>query len=186
MTDRRPAVVPAVIARGGRGAVTSPHHLASQAGLGILRSGGSAVDAAIGTNAALAVTSSFMCGLGGDAFWLIHDAETTTTTALNGSGRSAAGATIEAARAAGLEQMPVRGAWTVTVPGAVDSWRVAHERHGRLPWAQLFEPAMELASDGFPAGAGWVSAIAGATKAFGATSDWARTFRPLGRDWRLG
>lgn len=186
MTDRRPAVVPAVIARGGRGAVTSPHHLASQAGLGILRSGGGAVDAAIATNAALAVVSSFMCGLGGDAFWLIHDAETSTTRALNGSGRSAAGATIDAAHAAGLQQMPLRGAWTVTVPGAVDSWRVAHERHGRLPWAQLFEPAVELAADGFPAGASWVSAIAGATKTFGATSDWARTFRPLGRDWRLG
>lgn len=173
-------------ARGARGAVTSPQHLASQAGLGILRSGGTAVDAAIATNAALAVVSSFMCGLGGDAFWLIHDAATTTTTALNGSGRSAAGATIDAAHAAGHEQMPLRGAWTVTVPGAVDSWRVAHERHGLLPWATLFEPAIELAHDGFPAGSGWVGAIANGAKAYGESGDWARTFRPLGRDWRLG
>ena len=82
--------------------------------------------------------------------------------------------------------MPLRGPWTVTVPGAIDSWRVAHERHGRLPWATLFEPAIELAHDGFPAGSGWVGAISNGTTAFGEAGDWARTFRPLGRDWRLG
>ncbi|MBA2557765.1 MAG: gamma-glutamyltransferase, partial [Chloroflexi bacterium] len=54
-------------ARGTRGAVVSPHGLASEAGMGVLRAGGSAVDAAIATNAALAVVSSYMCGLGGDA-----------------------------------------------------------------------------------------------------------------------
>lgn len=181
-----PAVVPAVIVRGARGAVTSPHHLASQAGIGMLRAGGSAVDAAIATNLALSVVASYMCGLGGDAFWLIFDAETATTRALNGSGRSAAGATIEAARRAGHDEMPLRGAWTVTVPGAIDSWRAAHEAHGRLPWATLFEPAIELAADGFAASAAWVRTISNATTAFGAASDWAKTFRHHGRDWRLG
>ncbi|HUG47550.1 MAG TPA: gamma-glutamyltransferase, partial [Candidatus Limnocylindria bacterium] len=58
-------------ARGLRGAVASPHYLASEAGLGVLRAGGSAVDAAIATNAALAVVAAHSCGLGGDAFWLI-------------------------------------------------------------------------------------------------------------------
>src|SRR3954470_19251740 len=112
-TSPSPAIAPAVLARGARGAATSPHHLASGVGLAILRAGGSAVDAAIATNAALAVVCSYMCGLGGDAFWLIHDAATETTHALNGSGRTAASATIEAARKAGLEEMPVRGPWTI-------------------------------------------------------------------------
>src|SRR4051812_18206325 len=96
------ALVPAVTAAGANGAVASPHHLATTAGVAILRAGGSAVDAAIATNAALSVVASYMCGLGGDAFWLIHDPEQGRVVALNGSGRSAVGATIAAAHAAGL------------------------------------------------------------------------------------
>lgn len=186
MLARQSAVLPPVVARGARGAVTSPHHLAGQAGLGILRAGGSAVDAAIATNAALCVVACYMCGLGGDAFWLIHAAESGTTHALNGSGRSAAGATIAAARAAGHDEMPLHGGWSVTVPGAVDSWREAHERFGNLPWGSLFEASIELAEDGFPASAAWVRAIANATRVFGPEGDWARTFRPHGGSRRLG
>ena len=68
-------LVPAPLARGRHGAVVAPHHLATAAGLGVLRAGGSAVDAAIATNAALAVVMPNGCGIGGDAFWLIWDAE---------------------------------------------------------------------------------------------------------------
>jgi gamma-glutamyltranspeptidase / glutathione hydrolase len=185
MPERAPALVQASLRRGLRGAVASPHHLASEAGLGIVRAGGSAVDAAIATNAALAVVSSFMCGLGGDAFWLIWNPETLTVTALNGSGRSASGATLEAARASGLDQMPMRGPWSITVPGAVDSWRMAHERHGRVPWPTLFEPAIELAR-GFPASRTWVTSIEHGAALFGERSDWARVFRPAGRAWTVG
>lgn len=179
--------VPAITARGVNGAVVSPHALASGAGLAILRAGGSAVDAAIATNAALSVVTSYMCGLGGDAFWLIWpgDAGEAALHALNGSGRSAAGATIEAAHAAGLDRMPVRGPWTVTVPGAVRSWGDAHARFGRLAWADLFGPAIELAA-GFPASAGWVGAIERSAAVFGTAGDWASVFRPLGRAWLTG
>jgi gamma-glutamyltranspeptidase/glutathione hydrolase len=163
--------------------VASPHHLASQAGLGVLRAGGSAVDAAIATNAALAVVAAHSCGLGGDAFWLIWDG--TEVHALNGSGASAAGATIEAAAAAGLTEMPFRGPWTVTVPGAIHSWGEAHDRFGRLPWRALLEPAIELA-DGFAASAEWCRIIERAAEVFGTDSDWAHTFRPDGRPWRPG
>ncbi len=172
--------MPARIVRGTRGAVASPHYLASEAGIGVLRAGGTAVDAAIATNAALAVVSSYMCGLGGDAFWLIWAGE--LVVGLNGSGRSARGATLEAA-AAGLSEMPMRGPWTVTVPGAVHSWGEAHARFGRLPWRTLLEPAIELA-EGFPATPGWRDAIERAAGVFGTDGDWARTFRPLGRAWR--
>jgi gamma-glutamyltranspeptidase/glutathione hydrolase len=165
--------------------VVAPHHLATEVGLGVLRAGGSAVDAAIATNAALAVVAGHSCGLGGDAFWLIHDPVTGVVHALNGSGRSAAAATIEAARAAGHRTMPLRGPWSVTVPGAVHSWGEAHARFGRLPWATLLAPAIELAT-GFPASPGWADAVERAALVFGADGDWARTYRPDGRPWRVG
>ncbi|HET7677293.1 MAG TPA: gamma-glutamyltransferase family protein [Candidatus Limnocylindrales bacterium] len=181
--DHQPALAPARPAYGTRGAVVGPHHLATQAGLAMLRAGGNAVDAAIATNAALAVVSAHSCGLGGDAFWLIWDGG--RLHGLNGSGRSGAGATIEAARSAGLEEIPLRGPWTVTVPGAVRSWGDAHSRFGRLPWADLFRPAIELA-EAFPASPGWRRAVERAAKLFGTDGDWARTFRPHDRAWRAG
>jgi len=170
-------------AQGARGAVASPHFIATRVGLDILRAGGSAVDAAIATNAALSVVAAHSCGLGGDAFWLVWDGN--QVHGLNGSGASAGGATLEAAGAAGLERMPTRGPWTVTVPGAIHSWGEAHARFGRLPWADLVRPAAELA-DGFAATQGWVEAIERSTAVFGTAGDWARTFRPAGRPWQPG
>lgn len=176
-------LVPAPLARGVRGAVVAPHHLATAAGLGVLRAGGTAVDAAIATNAALSVVSSYMCGLGGDAFWLIWD--DATLHALNGSGRSARSATVDSARSARLSAMPLRGPWTVTVPGAVRSWGDAHARFGRLSWETLLDPAIELAG-GFPASPGWSGAVERAAAIYGERSDWAAAFRPHGRAWRAG
>lgn len=184
-TDRAPALVPAPTAWGSRGAVVSPHHLATEAGLGVLRAGGTAVDAAIATNAALAVVAGHSCGLGGDAFWLIHDQATGTVLALNGSGRSAQGATIEAAWAASHLTMPQYGPWSITVPGAIDSWGLAHARSGRLAWADLLSPAIELAT-GFPASPTWVAAVESAALTYGTDGDWARTYRPHGRPWHIG
>ena len=181
--DPLPASVPLFPAWGRRGAVVSPHRLATEAGLGILRAGGGAVDAAIATNAALAVVAAHSCGLGGDAFWLIWDGH--SLAGLNGSGRSGAGATIAAARSVVGAQMPTLGPWTVTVPGAIRSWGDAHARFGRLPWPDLLTPAIELA-DGFPASPGWSAAVERGATRYGPAGDWARVFRPHGRPWRLG
>ncbi|NBX62871.1 MAG: hypothetical protein EBT67_10805, partial [Betaproteobacteria bacterium] len=71
-----------------RGMVTSPHHLASEAGADVLRAGGSAVDAALATAAVLAVIYPHMTGMGGDAFWLIHDPQTGQVRYLDGGGRA--------------------------------------------------------------------------------------------------
>src|SRR5215469_4072998 len=99
--------------------VTSPHALASGAGVDVLRAGGSAVDAAIATAAVLAVVYPHMTGLGGDAFWLIHDGASGEIGYLNGGGKATARATIDAVKARGLGEIPLRGiiAATLTVPG---------------------------------------------------------------------
>ena len=96
--DGRPWT-PVPLARGTHGAVVAPHHLATAAGLHVLRQGGSAVDAAIATNAVLSVVMPGSCGIGGDAFWLIWDEATASQVALNGSGRAPAAADAAALRA---------------------------------------------------------------------------------------
>src|SRR6266852_6906361 len=116
------------------GMVTSPHSLASQAGVDALRAGGSAVDAAIATSAALSVLYPHMTGIGGDAFWLIHDARTRTVRYIDGGGRATSRGTVEAFAKRGLHEVPYRGVLpgTLTVPGAVASWAMAHAAYGRL------------------------------------------------------
>ncbi len=141
---------PVPLARGTHGAVVAPHHLATAAGLGILRAGGSAVDAAIATNAVLAVVMPASCGIGGDAFWLIWDDAAGRQHALNGSGRAPAAADAAALLASGLRVLPRRGPLTITVPGAVRSWGDAHARHGRLSRDAILGPAIELARRGVP------------------------------------
>lgn len=189
-TPSRP-LVPAILVRGVRGAVVAPHHLATTAGLGILRAGGSAVDAAIATNAALAVVFGEACGIGGDAFWLIWDEAGGAEVALNGSGRSAAAADAATLRAQGLETLPYRGPLTITVPGAVRSWGDAHARFGQLPWADLLAPAIELAAGGFPADGAFIRAVEAAAPIFArelgeGARGWSSVYRPHGRPWRPG
>ncbi len=187
--DHRP-LVPMPLVRGARGAVVAPHHLATAAGLATLRAGGSAVDAAIATNAVLAVVLPSGCGLGGDAFWLIWDEASGRQTALNGSGRAPARADAAALRAGGLATLGYRGPLTITVPGAVRSWDDAHRRHGRLSLAEILGPAIELAWSGFPAWDGFISAVEGVltavVEALGAGSGFEQVYRPHGRAWRPG
>lgn len=130
--------------------VASADQLATQAGLRALTLGGNAVDAAIATNAAIAVTGPHLCGMGGDLFALIHhDGE---VFALNSTGRAGSGADAAALRAEGHTEMPFRhDIRVVTVPGCVDGWMALHQRFGTLPMEVLLQPAIELARDGFPA-----------------------------------
>ena len=177
-------------AYGLHGAVVSPHHLASGVGLQILKDGGSAVDAAIATNAALSVVFGSACGVGGDAFWLIWDPRAGRLVGLNGSGRSGSSADASALRRAGLEVIPLRGGASITVPGAVRSWSDASARFGRLPRSRLLAPAIELASDGFPAWDGFIEAVERSAPIFrsalGPDAEWFRVFRPGNRPWRRG
>jgi gamma-glutamyltranspeptidase/glutathione hydrolase len=133
------------------GLVCSVDHLASSAGAQILAAGGSAADAAIAANAVLAVTTPHMCGLGGDLFALVHHADGSPPDVVDAAGRAGSGADPERLRAEGHTEMPFRGdVRSATVPGCVDGWVLLHERHGRLPLALVLDPALRLASDGFP------------------------------------
>ena len=168
----------------------APHHLATAAGLSILRAGGSAVDAAIATNAALGVVMPSGCGIGGDAFWLIWDEATQHQSALNGSGRAPAAADAAALRARGLDRIPLRGPLSISVPGAVRSWGDAHARHGRLPLSTVLAPAIELARDGFPAWDGFIGAVEATApnviRDIGPDAGFLAVYRPEGRPWRPG
>jgi gamma-glutamyltranspeptidase/glutathione hydrolase len=131
--------------------VCSVDHLASSAGVALLRAGGSAADAAVGTSAVLAVTTQHMCGMGGDLFALVHDGDG-GPAALAAVGRAGSGADADAMRAEGLTAMPMRGdVRSVTVPGCVDGWLALHQRFGRLPLADVLAPARDYAANGFPA-----------------------------------
>jgi gamma-glutamyltranspeptidase len=134
------------------GLVTSPHSLASAAGVDVLRAGGSAVDAALAASAALSVLYPHMTGIGGDAFWLIYDAKTGEVRYIDGGGRATSGGTLDAFARRGLDEVPYRGVLpgTLTVPGAVASWTEAHAAYGRLPLGRCLESAIGYARDGFP------------------------------------
>jgi oxamate amidohydrolase len=136
--------------RADRGMVATSHYLASEAGLAALRQGGSAIDAAIAANAVLCVVYPHMAGLGGDAFMLIAHRDG-RVEGLNASGPSAARASVDFYAELGTtDAIPSRGAQAaLTVPGAVDGWRAAHERHGRLEWRLLFTDAIRHARHGF-------------------------------------
>src|SRR4051794_23080474 len=132
--------------------VSCADHVATGAGVAMLRAGGSAADAAIAANAALAVSWPQHCGPGGDLFALVHLPGEDEPAALNASGRAGSGADPDRLRAEGETAMPTRGdARAVTVPGCVDGGIALHERFGRLPLADLLEPARRLAEDGFAA-----------------------------------
>lgn len=133
-----------------KGIVATSQTLASQAGAMILAKGGSAADAAIAANAVLGLTEPMMNGLGGDLFVIYREAKTGTVTGLNASGPAPAAMTIDALRKKGLDKMPVDGIHSATVPGCVRGWQAMHKRYGKLPWADLFAPAIELAERGFP------------------------------------
>ena len=134
-----------------RGMVATSHPQATLAGLDMLRAGGSAIDGAVAAAAMLAVVEPMMTGIGGDAFLLYYRADPEggpgELLGLNGSGRSPAGLAREALAGDAIEP----DSWpAVTVPGAVDLWQTAHERFGRLHFADLIGPATETAEQGFP------------------------------------
>lgn len=138
-----------VLARHGMAATSHP--IASAVAVDIMKKGGSAIDAAIAANALLALVEPHACGIGGDLFAIVWEPRTRKLYGYNGSGRTPSGLSYEAMRAAigGAENIPLFGPHSITVPGAVDGWYALHERFGTLPMADLLEPAIQYAKEGF-------------------------------------
>ena len=135
-----------------RGAITAPHHLASQSGLAVLRDGGNAIEAAVAAAAAVAVVYPHMNGIGGDGFWIIGEAGQ-APRAIDACGRAGAG--VDATLFDGLDRMPSSGPLSgCTVAGTISGWMAALDISqawgGRMPIARLLEDAIHYAGDGFP------------------------------------
>ncbi|MET0272503.1 MAG: gamma-glutamyltransferase, partial [Phenylobacterium sp.] len=133
---------------GVHGAAATAHTLATLPAVEILNAGGSAVDAAVAANAVLGFGEPIACGIGGDCFVMLWDPKLKKVVGLNGSGRSPRGLSLETVRARSKDgRIPSYGAISVSVPGAVDAWWSLHQRYGKLPWRDLFAPAIRHAED---------------------------------------
>ncbi len=135
---------------GQNGMVATSHPLATQIGLDILKSGGNAIDAAIGANAALGLMEPTGSGIGGDLFAIVWDGKTKKLYGLNASGRSPKKLTLDYFEKQGMEKIPSHGALPVSVPGAVDGWFELHKKFGSKPMTEILAPAIDYAEKGFP------------------------------------
>ncbi|MEQ1888239.1 MAG: gamma-glutamyltransferase [Alphaproteobacteria bacterium] len=137
--------------------VAAAHPLAAEAGRQILRDGGSAVDAAIAVQAVLGLVEPQSSGIGGGAFLMHWDQAAKQTAAYDGRETAPAGVTPELFLKPDGQPLGFREAFTggrsVGVPGVIAMLALAHRNHGKLPWADLFEPAIKLADQGFPVSA---------------------------------
>ncbi len=173
-----------VITRYGIVAASQP--LAASAGVHMLELGGNAVDAAIAANAANGLMEPAMNGVGGDLFAIVYIARTGKVYGLNSSGWSASGMTPELLRSRGLDRIPIRGIWGVTVPGAVAGWQALHDRFGTLPLSTVLAPAIRYANDGFPVTEVIADTWAEYQQLLNALPDAARTYLIDGRAPREG
>ncbi|MEO0733375.1 MAG: gamma-glutamyltransferase [Bacteroidota bacterium] len=137
-----------VIAQNGMAATSQP--LATQVALDILKKGGSAVDAAIAANALLGLVEPTGNGMGGDLFAMVWDASKQELTALNASGRSPSSLSLAYFTENNMTKIPSHGPLPVSVPGCVDGWFELHEKYGKLPMAELLQPTINYAENGFP------------------------------------
>lgn len=166
----------------GGAAVATSQPLAAQAGLEMLRRGGSAADAAVATAAAMTVLEPTTNGIGGDAFALVWDG--TTVHGLNASGR--APAALSPDRFAGQKVMPRRGWDPVNVPGAVSGWTALWRKFGTLPFAELLQPAIRYAEEGYLVAPQTADLWQRAFPRLSSFAEWKRVFSIDGRAPKAG
>jgi gamma-glutamyltranspeptidase/glutathione hydrolase len=171
-----------------RGIASTSQVLASQTGAQILSRGGSAVDAAIASNAVLGVTEPMMTGLGGDLFVIYYDAKTGKLTGLNSSGPAPKALSPEFLIKQGNQRMPGTGIHSVTIPGAVAGWYAMHQKFGKLPWKALFQDAIAFAEQGYPVyeGMAEVWSPPGVVTGLKGNEESARVFLPSGKPPQTG
>lgn len=170
-----------------RNVVSTSHPLAAQAGLRILQQGGNAVDAAIATAAVMTLVEPVSNGLGSDAFCILWDGQ--RLHGLNSSGCAPAAWTPEyfgKKHGADAATPPMRGIDSVTVPGAVGGWAALSERFGKLPFADLMAPAIEIAERGYLMPPVVQQKWAAATPLLQDLPGFAQAFLPWGRAPEVG
>jgi gamma-glutamyltranspeptidase/glutathione hydrolase len=168
------------------GIVATSYVQASQAGAEVLHQGGSAVDAAIAANAVLGVEEPMMNGIGGDLFAIYFDAKSGKLYGLNSSGWAPQGLTIEHMKARNVQKIPLRSIDAVTVPGAVAGWNALHGKFGKLPWKELFRPAIFYADQGYAVPELVHEFWSGAPQIFGNDPEGQRVYLPNGQPPALG
>jgi gamma-glutamyltranspeptidase / glutathione hydrolase len=166
------------VVMGQNGVVSAGHPLGALAGVKILQDGGNAVDAALAAAFVMAVVKPEASGPGGDLFALVYMKKTGKVEALNSSGPAPAKATIEYFQEHGLKSIPVAGALSIAVPGAVDGWLELHKKYGTLDLARLMVDAIRIAREGFPIS----HEFAGAIEEFSGEFSWIDRYyrKPLG------
>jgi len=173
-----------VMTRYGIVAAESP--LAAQAGARILEQGGSAIDAAVATNAVMGVVEPMMDGIGGDLFAIVYDAKSGKLYGLNASGWAPAALSVEFLKSKGITSMPHIGIQSVTVPGAVDGWSKLLERFGHKKLSDDLAPAIRYAEEGFPVPEMAAAYWAQHQQSLIADANAAKTFLPGGQAPHVG
>ncbi len=171
----------------GRNVVSTSHPLAAQAGLRMMIQGGNAVDAAIAAAAAMTIVEPVSNGLGSDAFCILWDGQ--QLHGLNASGRAPQAWTPEYFRRRygdDANSPPQRGWDSVTVPGAVAGWVALSERFGKLPFADLMAPAIEIAERGYAVPVVVQQKWAAAVPLLRELPGYAQAFMPRGRAPEVG
>ncbi|HWE51960.1 MAG TPA: gamma-glutamyltransferase [Bryobacteraceae bacterium] len=168
------------------GIVATSQTLASAAGAHILEAGGNAIDAAIAANAVLGVVEPMSDGMGGDLFAIIYEAKTGKLYGLNASGWAPTGLTIEALEARKIKEMPQKGIYSVTVPGAVAGWDALRTKFGTMPLDKLLVPAIYYAENGYPVTEIIGGAWQGSARSLATNKGAKDTYLPDGRAPKVG
>lgn len=173
-----------VVAKHGIVATSQP--LASQAGLDVLKAGGTAADAAIAANAMIGLTEPMSCGIGGDLFAIYWDSKTKKLYGLNASGRSPYNLSRKKFAELGLTEIPIDGPLSWSVPGCVSGWDELRRKFGTKPLGELLAPAIATAEEGFPVSEIIAGDWRGGETAFRRWPDSAATYLIEGRAPRQG
>lgn len=171
---------------GRHGMVCAAQPLAVQAGIEMLKAGGSAVDAAIAVNACLGLMEPTANGIGGDLFAIVWDPKTGKLHGLNACGRSPLALTADKVKPEADGTIPLYSPFSWSVPGTVDGWAELHAKYGRLPLAQVLAPAIKYAEEGFPLSPVIASDWERGAARFKAYPGFADVFMPGGRSPREG
>jgi gamma-glutamyltranspeptidase/glutathione hydrolase len=183
-------LAPKTLVKAKKHMVVAANPLAAEAGLAMLRQGGSAVDAGIATQMVLNLVEPQSSGIGGGAFMLYWDAAARTLTSYDGRETAPASATPDLFLDADGKPLPkgkaIATGLSVGVPGVLAALKLMHDKYGKLPWAELFQPAIALARGGFQVSPRFAKMLAEADPKTFTPEARAYFFDGAGRPWPIG